>query len=102
MDTEQMIRALRYEAEKHEDDKLFTGDTNISAMCTDAANKIEELNNKLNTKDTPTAPNISSVFISAYCNTCDYRSNVMLTNPICMSCKRCKVIDKRDNYKERS
>ena len=102
MDTEQMIRALRYEAEKHEDDKLFTGDTNISAMCTDAANKIEELNNKLNIKATPTAPNISSVFKSAYCNTCDYRSNVMLTNPICMSCSRCTVIDKRDNYKERS
>lgn len=43
LDTERMIKELRYEAVKHKDDKLFTGQTNISAMCADAADRLEEL-----------------------------------------------------------
>ena len=43
MNTENMIRQLRYEAEKHKHDKLFTGQTNISIMCADVADRLEEL-----------------------------------------------------------
>lgn len=42
MDTEKMVRELRAEAEKHKDDKVFTGQTNISNMCRDAADRLEE------------------------------------------------------------
>lgn len=42
MDTEKMIRELRAEAEKHKDDKVFTGQTNVSNMCHDAADRLEE------------------------------------------------------------
>ena len=44
MDTERMIRELRRTAKKHQNDVLHTFDTNISAMCTDVANRLEELN----------------------------------------------------------
>ena len=44
MDTERMIRELRRTAEKHQNDVLHTFDTDISAMCTDVANRLEELN----------------------------------------------------------
>ena len=47
METEKMINELRNVAKKHENDKLNTFDTNITAMCTDVANKLEELNNKI-------------------------------------------------------
>ena len=43
METSVMIRQLRYTAKKHENDTLHTFDTNISAMCTDVANRLEEL-----------------------------------------------------------
>lgn len=42
MNTIDMIRELRGEAEKHKSDKVFTGQTNISVMCNDVADKIEE------------------------------------------------------------
>lgn len=42
MDTEKMIRELRAEAEKHKDDQVFTGQTNISNMCRDVADRLEE------------------------------------------------------------
>ena len=35
MDKEQLIRELKYTKEKHKNDKLFTFDTDISAMCSD-------------------------------------------------------------------
>lgn len=35
MDKEQLIRELKYIKEKHKNDKLFTFDTDISAMCSD-------------------------------------------------------------------
>lgn len=44
MDTERMIRELRRTAKKHQNDVLHTFDTDISAMCTDVANRLEELN----------------------------------------------------------
>lgn len=44
MDTERMIRELRRLAKKHENDKVFTGQNNWSQMCTDVANRLEELN----------------------------------------------------------
>ena len=47
MRTDVMINQLRNVAKKHENDKLFTFDTNITQMCTDSANRIEELYNGL-------------------------------------------------------
>lgn len=38
-----MIRELRREVEKHKNDKLFTGETDIALMCTQVANRLEEL-----------------------------------------------------------
>ena len=43
METSTMIRQLRRTAKKHENDKLHTFDTDISLMCTDVANRLEEL-----------------------------------------------------------
>lgn len=43
METSTMIRQLRRTAKKHENDKLHTFDTNISLMCTDVANRLEDL-----------------------------------------------------------
>lgn len=43
METSVMINQLRRTAKKHENDTLHTFDTNISAMCTDVANRLEEL-----------------------------------------------------------
>ena len=43
METSTMIRQLRRTAKKHENDKLHTFDTNINQMCTDVANRLEEL-----------------------------------------------------------
>lgn len=42
MNTTDMIRELRGEAERHKSDKVFTGQTNISVMCSDIADKMEE------------------------------------------------------------
>lgn len=47
MRTDVMINELRRTAKKHENDKLFTFDTNITQMCMDTANRIEELYNGL-------------------------------------------------------
>lgn len=44
METDVMIKELRKVAKKHENDKLYTFDTNISQMCVDVANRLEELN----------------------------------------------------------
>ena len=35
MNKEQLIQQLKYTKEKHKNDKLFTFDTDISAMCND-------------------------------------------------------------------
>lgn len=43
MRTDVMINQLRKEAKKHENDKLLTFATDITAMCTDVANRLEEL-----------------------------------------------------------
>lgn len=43
MDTKTMINQLKYEAEKHKNDSLFTGQTNITALCSDALPKLEKL-----------------------------------------------------------
>ena len=42
MNTVDMIKELRGEAERHKNDKVFTGQTNISVMCNDIADKMEE------------------------------------------------------------
>lgn len=42
METDVMIRQLRIEAKKHENDKVSTFETNISVMCYDVANRLEE------------------------------------------------------------
>lgn len=43
METSTMIRQLRRTAKKHENDKLHTFDTDISLMCTEVANRLEQL-----------------------------------------------------------
>lgn len=43
MDTERMIRNLRKVEKEHEQDKVFTGQLNISVMCRDIICKLEEL-----------------------------------------------------------
>ena len=44
MTTDVMFRQLRYTAKKHENDKLNTFDTNITQLCLDVSNRLEELN----------------------------------------------------------
>ena len=41
MDTKTMINQLKYEAEKHKNDSLFTGQTNVAALCSDVIPKLE-------------------------------------------------------------
>ena len=43
MDTKTMINQLKYEAEKHKNDSLFTGQTNITALCNDVIPKLDKL-----------------------------------------------------------
>ena len=43
MDTKTMINQLKCEAEKHKNDSLFTGQTNITALCSDVIPKLEKL-----------------------------------------------------------
>lgn len=43
MDAKTMINQLKYEAEKHKNDSLFTGQTNITALCNDVIPKLEKL-----------------------------------------------------------
>ena len=43
MDTKTMINQLKYEAEKHKNDSLFTGQSNITALCSDVIPKLEKL-----------------------------------------------------------
>lgn len=43
METDVMIHQLRIEAKKHEKDHVNTFETNISVMCYDVANRLEEL-----------------------------------------------------------
>lgn len=47
MKTVEMIKELRCESEKHKNDTVFTGQTNISSLCTDVAGKLEENLNAL-------------------------------------------------------
>ena len=47
MDTEQMIRELRYLENEYKDRKYSTFETNWHLMCHDVANRLEELNNEL-------------------------------------------------------
>ena len=44
MTTEDMIRELINVAEKYKDKPVYTGDVNISIMCTDVARRLTELN----------------------------------------------------------
>lgn len=43
MDTDTIIRQLEYEADKHKNDCLFTGQTDITALCRDLIPKMKEL-----------------------------------------------------------
>ena len=43
METREMINQLKYEAQKHNNDRLFTGQTNITALCNDVIPKLEKL-----------------------------------------------------------
>lgn len=43
MDTDTIIRQLEYEMDKHKNDSLFTGQTDITALCRDLIPKMKEL-----------------------------------------------------------
>lgn len=43
MNTEEMISELQRVADGYKNDKLFTGDLNITLMCNDMIDKIKEL-----------------------------------------------------------
>ena len=43
MSTDVMIKQLRALAEKHKQDKVLTFETRWSDLCTDVANRLEEL-----------------------------------------------------------
>lgn len=43
MDVEAVKRNLNYTKKKHQNDKLHTGDTNISLMCEDVLNTISDM-----------------------------------------------------------
>ena len=43
MRTEEIIRNLNYTVKKHENDRVFTGQTNITSMCKDILPKMEQL-----------------------------------------------------------
>lgn len=47
MDTEQMIRELRYLEKKYKDYTYGTFETNWYCLCHDVANRLEELNEEL-------------------------------------------------------
>lgn len=43
MRTDEIIQALKYNAKKHENDRVFTGQLNITSMCKDLIPKMEQL-----------------------------------------------------------
>lgn len=43
MDVDALKRNLNYTKKKHQNDKLYTGDTNISLMCEDVLNTISDM-----------------------------------------------------------
>ena len=49
MDTEQMIRELRYLEERYKDRTYSTFETNWYCLCRDVADRLEELNEELKT-----------------------------------------------------
>lgn len=53
MDTEMMIRNLKKVEEDHKDDKVFTGQLNISEMAHDVRKRLEELRTYEDTDLTP-------------------------------------------------
>ena len=53
MNSTEMVRGLRLAAKKYEDVEVGTGETNISKMCTDVADKIEDLEKSLRELSAP-------------------------------------------------
>ena len=43
MRTDEIIQGLKYNAKKHENDRVFTGQLNITSMCKDLIPKMEQL-----------------------------------------------------------
>lgn len=48
MKTEDMIRELRNVAEKHDNDFVATGETNISLMCREVADRLDSISRENN------------------------------------------------------
>ena len=46
MNIDEIVRNLKYEQKKHENDRVDTFQTNISVMCKDCADCIEELKSR--------------------------------------------------------
>ena len=47
MNVEELKRSLNYTKKKHQDDRLFTGQTNIAMMCEDVLNTISEMESEI-------------------------------------------------------
>lgn len=47
MNVEELKRNLNYTKKKHQDDRLFTGQTNIAMMCEDVLNTISEMESEI-------------------------------------------------------
>lgn len=47
MNVEELKRNLNYTKKKHQDDRLFTGQTNIAIMCEDVLNTISEMESEI-------------------------------------------------------
>lgn len=45
---------------------------------------------------------LSTVILSENCKHCEYKTNLPLSNPICMSCDYCKVTTKHHNFSLKS
>lgn len=102
MDTETMIRNLKKVEEDHKDDKVFTGQLNISEMAHDARKRLEELKpyedtdltpeqiQELKERDTAKAPidieDDYGFFVCPSCGNSIYASDDFESHKFCLNC----------------
>lgn len=100
MDTEMMIRNLKKVEEDHKDDKVFTGQLNISEMAQDVRKRLEELKPYEDTGLTPeqiqelaerdAAMEINEIHVDEYyCPACGAENNCdqgVVEDKFCQRC----------------
>lgn len=102
MDTEMMIRNLKKVEEDHKDDKVFTGQLNISEMAHDVRKRLEELKPyedtgltteqimELKERDTARSPiDIDEDYGFFTCSSCGeaiYASDDFKSHKFCLNC----------------